>query len=92
MRPTLALAALVLATACQTTPGPDAAPGADPAGCGADRLQPYLGGPVAAAQQAAGQSITRVYEEGDVITMDYLPARVNIVTDGAGQVVRIACG
>ena len=45
-----------------------------------------------AAQQAAGQSITRVYEESDTITMDYLPARVNVVTDGTGQVVRITCG
>ncbi|WOI55556.1 I78 family peptidase inhibitor [Palleronia sp. LCG004] len=92
MRAILLLAAPAFLLACQTTPVSDGGPAPDTAACGADALAPFVGGPVADAQQAAGQSITRVYAEGDPVTMDYLPERVNIVTDGSGRVIRIACG
>ena len=88
------IAPLALA-ACQGGMPDPATPmpaGSDLASCGADALQSFVGAPVGAAQQAAGQSITRVYAEGDPVTMDFLPERLNIVTDGRGTVMRIACG
>ncbi|MBJ3763268.1 hypothetical protein ILP92_10970 [Maribius pontilimi] len=93
MRTALILPFLALA-ACQTSPAdaPSASPVVAPAACGADRYQSFVGGPVAAAQQAAGQSITRVYAQGDPVTMDLIPERINFVTDGNGTVVQIACG
>ncbi|SHI72279.1 Peptidase inhibitor I78 family protein [Palleronia salina] len=92
--PALALALPILA-ACQASAPSAPAPGAsavDPSVCGADGLQGFVGGPVGPAQQAAGQSITRVYAQGDPVTMDMLPERINIVTDGQGTVLAITCG
>lgn len=95
MRPIALIVTAATLAACQSTPEPAASVASaavDPATCGANALQSFVGGPLSAAQQAAGQSITRVYARGDAIDLMLLPERVNIVTDGAGTVLGITCG
>ena len=86
---------LLLLAACGTvisdTPATGAPPAA-PSACGADELGGMVGASASQVQQAAGMAITRVHAEGDAVTRDVLPERLNIVTDGAGTVVALRCG
>lgn len=82
---------LLLLAACGTA-GPDAPATAAPSACWADELGGMVGASASQVQQAAGMAITRVYVQGDAVTQDVLPERLNIVTDGAGTVVALRCG
>lgn len=61
-------------------------------GCGADSLQAFVGS--VAPQPFPAPGPVRVYAEGDPITMDHNPNRVNVVVDRENRqrVVSISCG
>jgi hypothetical protein len=46
----------------------------------------------ARARDAAGASSVRVVRPGQMVTMDYLPERLNIEVDAAGKVIAVRCG
>lgn len=97
MRPVVAacllLAHATLPAVAQTLPFPSTMPlptgGAE---CGAARLQSLVGGPLPESLPAV--SPVRIYSEGDFITMDHNPARLNILLDGASHslILAITCG
>lgn len=60
--------------------------------CGASGLQGFVGSVAPSPFPASGP--VRVYAEGDPVTMDHNPARVNVVVDGENRqrVVAISCG
>ncbi|MCB1388492.1 MAG: hypothetical protein KDK12_04985 [Rhodobacteraceae bacterium] len=60
--------------------------------CGASGLQGFVGS--VAPQPFPASGPVRVYAEGDPVTMDHNPARVNVVVDRANRqrVVAINCG
>ena len=59
--------------------------------CGPARHAPIVGGPAAAAALPAGPMI-RVVGPGDVVTLDHVPERLNVLTDAAGVIVALDCG
>ncbi|QIG80314.1 I78 family peptidase inhibitor [Stakelama tenebrarum] len=95
MKPHLPLAVLMLAAGCAPADPGESPPPASTA-CGAERVQNYVGKQVDAVRAQAiaesGAEILRVYAEGDPVTMDYRPARLNLVTDDAGVIVTVKCG
>lgn len=60
--------------------------------CGAAALQSLIGGPVPTALPDANP--VRIYADGDAVTMDYNPQRVNIILDAATRttILAITCG
>jgi hypothetical protein len=61
--------------------------------CGATALQHLVGEPVAVIDTIVREGPMRVHAVSDMITMDYNPARLNVVTDPAREtIVRIHCG
>jgi hypothetical protein len=61
--------------------------------CGAASLQSLVGqGPEALAAMSFDPATTRIFNEGDAITMDFSPTRLNIVSGGGGRIVRVYCG
>ncbi|PTX02862.1 hypothetical protein DDE23_08060 [Pararhodobacter aggregans] len=60
--------------------------------CGASSLQGFVGSVAPSPFPASGP--VRVYAEGDPVTMDHNPSRVNVVVDGDNRqrVVAISCG
>ena len=59
--------------------------------CGADEVQDLTGTPLA----EAGERIpvdARVIAPGDVVTQDYRPKRMNVLTDDRGRIAEITCG
>lgn len=64
--------------------------------CRADAVQDRIGQPYTealgeAARKAAGAARLRVLRPGDMATMDFDPARLNVTLDEAGRVVRVGC-
>ena len=101
-RPTLALAALALLTACAGPSGPcpiqDAAP-VPPAAdtCRAGQLGRYLGAlptadVIAAISGMAGAQNVRTIRPGDAVTMDYRENRLNVELGEDGRIRRLRCG
>lgn len=90
MRPAVVLVAITVLSACQMNAETPAAPPEDQ--CGAAALQGWVGGPVPQSIPAAGP--VRVFGEGDAVTMDYNPQRLNILVDGATRttILQITCG
>jgi hypothetical protein len=94
-----ALCAIALA-GCTTTP--DAPPMSDPmppaaAQCHADAAQSLVGQPATAqnvelARQRAGAQVTRVLTPGQMVTMEFREARLNIYVDASNVITRVACG
>ena len=69
--------------------GASARPGSD--ACGAEGLQHLVGQPLPGELAVSGP--VRVFAEGDPVTMDFSPARLNIELDPDRQTVnRIFCG
>ncbi len=67
--------------------------GEDP--CHAADFEHLIGQPVPDAETLAaleGPARVRVIAPGDMVTMDHLPQRLNIETDGGGIVLRLRCG
>ena len=60
--------------------------------CGAAALQSLIGGP--APDSLPGPNPVRIHADGDAVTMDYNPQRVNIILDAATRsiVLAVTCG
>jgi hypothetical protein len=94
-----ALCAIALA-GCTTTP--DAPPMSDPmppaaAQCHADAAQSLVGQPATAqnvelARLRAGAQVARVLTPGQMVTMEFREARLNIYVDASNVITRVACG
>ena len=66
-------------------------------GCDASDLTFLIGKPLddaltARAKDAAGATSVRVVRPGQMVTMDYLPERLNIEVDAGEKVIAIRCG
>jgi hypothetical protein len=95
-------AALLLLGACAGPEGPcniPAPPAAKPVTdqCGAAALSRYLnvsasGEMKSAITAAAGDRPVRYIAPGDAVTMDFVPARLNVELGDDGRVTRLRCG
>ncbi len=93
-----ALAIAIASTGCAPSPprvaippSPDIAVGED--ACGARALASLIGQPVSKAPRPSGERAVRVVAEGDAVTMDYNPQRLNIYYDrSSGRIIGIKCG
>lgn len=91
-------AALLLLAACVTEggsgpapgPAPDPAPAAD--ACGASGLQGLVGQPASSLDTMRFAQRMRVIRPGQMVTMDYSEARLNIAVDEAERITRVYCG
>lgn len=70
--------------------GPDASDGSP--SCPAAAYQVLIGQPVGEIHTDSLPSPSRIYGRGDMVTMDYRPERLNIVTGDDGTVVEVKCG
>lgn len=60
--------------------------------CGASRFSHLVGAPVAELHQAGLPANANVLGQGGrLTTLEYEPARLNVVVNGAGRVVAIGC-
>ncbi|WP_238991720.1 I78 family peptidase inhibitor [Gemmobacter caeruleus] len=80
-----------------TPPEMPAAPPAAPDGtgdaCGAATLQHLVGQPRGAISGMRFAHPLRVYEEGQPVTMDFSPERLNVeLSPGGARIRRISCG
>ena len=88
---------ILLLVACQASetatpvtyagdPGPDT--------CGTTELQGFVGGPLATFSATnPDQSNLRVIKQGQIVTSDYKPKRINVLTDPVGnKILAITCG
>lgn len=94
MRPFgLVLACLALA-ACVTedTLAPPVAGLPPEDACGAPALQGLVGQPLAAFEALDRKGPVRVLRPGQPATMDYSPARLNVVLDAQDRIVKVSCG
>jgi hypothetical protein len=93
--PSVALASLLWACAAPgaaDTPAKGAAPVSNDT-CGAAQYQWLVGKPKAAIPAAPAGAVWRIYSTEQVVTMDYVEARMAIVWDAkTGMVVRVKCG
>lgn len=91
-------AALLLLAACVTEggsgpapgPAPDPAPVAD--ACGASGLQGLVGQQASTLDTMRFAQRMRVIRPGQMVTMDYSEARLNIAVDEAERITRVYCG
>lgn len=60
--------------------------------CGADGLRGLVGQPESVLQTMRFSQPVRIIRPGMMVTMDYLPNRLNIHIDRFGMIERIACG
>lgn len=91
MRRLIALTAMAAATGCA------AAPSNSGGTCDAARAQSLIGQPAgsAAAAQArklSGARVVRFLRPGQVVTMEYLAGRLNLVLDDRNRIRTIRCG
>ena len=84
--------ACVLAALTAATALPALAHDKAPDTCGATDLQSLIGGPAPAG--LPGPNPVRIHADGDAVTMDYNPQRVNIILDAATRstVLAVTCG
>ena len=61
-------------------------------GCGAERLQEWVGQPEAALDMPNLPENTRLIRPGDLVTQDFQPGRLNVLVDADGNVQRVYCG
>ncbi len=66
--------------------------GAMPDACGASALQHLIGQPVLALGVVDLPDNVRVIRPGDMVTLDYNPARLNIGVTASGQIEQVTCG
>ena len=81
---------VLLLAACQTTPTPPS----DASECEATAqyLQTSMLGVPVSQIDATGPAGRRVIGPDTVVTMDHLPARLNLKTDARGRLTRAYCG
>ncbi len=70
--------------------GPDVSDGSP--GCPAAAYQVLVGQPIGEIHTDSLPSPRRIYGQGDMVTMDYRPDRLNIVTSDDGVVIEVKCG
>ncbi|MEL6550947.1 MAG: I78 family peptidase inhibitor [Pseudomonadota bacterium] len=68
------------------------ATGAALAPCGADALQGLVGQSREDLMRTEILGPVRIIRPGMAVTMDFLPARLNITLDAAERVTRVSCG
>ena len=93
------LAAGLTLTACASTAstvnpdagaGPVPTPEAQP--CAAEAYQVLVGQPVGGVHTDSLPRPHRVYGQGDPVTIDYRPDRLNIVVGEDGSIIEVKCG
>ena len=100
----LALGASLMA-GCQTRPAAEDDPGYNLVGergpgagedgaptCPAAAYQVLVGQQIGEIHTASLPDPHRIYGRGDMVTMDYRPDRLNIVTGDGGAVIEVKCG
>jgi hypothetical protein len=101
----LIAAGLLLASACATLPGQAASepnvvdrtdevehPAPEAPQCAAGAYQVLVGQRIGEVYTDSLPVPHRIYSTTDMITMDYRPERLNIVTSPDGEVVEVKCG
>ena len=73
-------------------PGPVVAPAADLSRCGGNGLYVLVGHPATSLPDSGTWSYLRVIRPGTVVTMDYVPNRLNARVDPMGKIVSLTCG
>lgn len=59
--------------------------------CGASRYSHLLGEQYAELHHAALPANSNVVDRGRLTTLEYTPARLNVVVNGAGRIIAIGC-
>lgn len=86
--PLLALALAACEPVAAVPPLPD--PGGD--ACGASGYRAWIGQDASVVEGAGLAGPVRVYHQGDALTMDFSPTRLNVELDADGRIIRIHCG
>ena len=60
--------------------------------CGMAALESYVGQQASEIPEAEMPENTRVVGPDDQVTMDYVPTRLNVLTDAEGVVLSLKCG
>ena len=60
--------------------------------CGAADLQGLVGQPESVLQTMRFTGTVRIIHPGQAVTMDFSPARLNIVIDDKGKIAEVRCG
>jgi hypothetical protein len=60
--------------------------------CGADALQVFVGQPPSALDAVRLTQPFRVIRPGEMVTMDFLPERVNFRVGEDGRIAEVTCG
>lgn len=60
--------------------------------CGLDALTPHVGKDVADIPPEIVPDTARIVGPDTNVTMDYVPTRLNILTDGEGTIIGLKCG
>ena len=92
-----ALCAALLAGCAQPGPAPAPAPAPPASACNAEPARFAVGQQATAslveeARRRAGASRARVLRPGQVVTMEFDGARLNLQVDAADRVVAVRCG
>ena len=83
---------LALLAACQTLPATETSMDSlPPCATVAAEMQAQIGQPIDGTQ-ATGRAGRRILRPGDAATMDFVPERLNLVTDSRGRLTRAYCG
>ncbi len=96
---TFILAAGLAGCAANKSASPSSSVSASPSGksCNAQPAQNLVGQAFSASVGAdvrgrTGSDSVRVLKPGQVMTLEYNPARVNVIVDGQGKISAIRCG
>lgn len=90
LRKTLSGLLILTAQSACVAASPAAAPVAT--GCGAGRLDGFVGEPVAALDEQYLPQVVRILRPGVPVTEDYSPSRLNVDVDRAGRITAFWCG
>lgn len=60
--------------------------------CGMDMLKPHLGRNILDVPPEIVPDTARILKPDSHVTMDYVPTRLNILTDEDGRVIGLKCG
>lgn len=83
---------LSLAGCSMSQPLNDAALNPPAQSCGAEQLQGLIGQPQAVLNAMTFSQPMRIVPPGARVTMDFVPNRVNVATDGQGVITFVSCG
>jgi hypothetical protein len=90
----LPVIALLAVAACEPVPPPVETPPLPPGedACGASALQTLVGQDRGVLAAMTFPEPVRVYAQGDALTMDFNPDRLNIELGEGGAIARVWCG